>query len=98
MKVKPIVDIETALRIYYEHSEIDNNQIRELFGNIGSATQAKYKKAVKEEQATRGIKTMQMNAVNTEIAYDVWGIDVEDLEKRHKKLKSLGLIKEKVRA
>ena len=93
MKVKQIADIETAIRIYYQYPEIDNNQMRELFGKICSSTAARYKKAVKDEQIKRNVKTMCIDAVNTEVAYDVWGIDVADLERRLKKLKSLGLAK-----
>ena len=93
MKVKQIADIETAIRIYYQYPEIDNNQIRELFGSISSGTQARYKKAVRDEQINRNVKTMCIDAVNTEVAYDVWGIDVADLERRLKKLKSLGFVK-----
>ena len=91
MKIKPITDIETALRIYYRYPEIDNSRIRELFGKISSGTQAKYKRAVMAEQAARNVKTMQMNAVNTKVAYEVWGIDVDDLEKRLEKLQKLNL-------
>lgn len=91
MKFKQIADIETAIRIYYQYPEIDNNQMRELFGKISSSTAARYKKAVKDEQINRDVKTMCIDAVNTEVAYDVWGIDVVDLERRLKKLKSLGL-------
>ena len=93
MKYRQIADIETAIRIYYQYPEIDNNQMRELFGKICSSTAARYKKAVKDEQVNRNVKTMCIDAVNTEVAYDVWGIDVVDLERRLKKLKSLGLAK-----
>lgn len=91
MKFKQIADIETAIRIYYQYPEIDNNQMRELFGKISSSTAARYKKAVKEEQINRNVKTMCIDSVNTEVAYDVWGIDIVDLERRLKKLKSLGM-------
>ena len=93
MKVKQITDIETAIRIYYQYPEIDNNQMRELFGKICSSTAARYKKAVRDEQIKRNVKTMCIESINTTVAYDVWGIDVADLERRLKKLKSLGLAK-----
>jgi len=32
-----------------------------------------------------------MHKVNTTVAYDAWGIDINDLEKRRKKLKALEL-------
>lgn len=91
MKVKPIKGIDAALRIYYSYPEIGNAEIRELFGNLGSSTIAKYKDAVKQEQMERNVKTMCLNTINTRVAYEVWGIDVDDLEKRRKALKRLGL-------
>ena len=93
MKYRQIADIETAIRIYYQYPEINNKQICKLFGMSNGSTASRYKKAVKDEQINRNIKTMCIDAVNTEVAYDVWGIDVVDLERRLKKLKSLGLAK-----
>jgi hypothetical protein len=91
MKTKAITDIDTALRIYYQYPEIGNSQIRELFGVTNGRTLARYKRAVQEEQMNRNVKTSQLHTVNTEVAYDVWGIDVVGLEKRREKLKKLGL-------
>lgn len=91
MKFKPITSIDDALRIFYTYPEIGNREIRELFGTLGNSTISSYKKAVRKIQTERGVRTSQMNTVNTEIAYEVWGIDVKDLEIRRKKLKNLGL-------
>lgn len=91
MKVKPITSIDTALRIYYTYPEIGNKEIKELFGMSNSRTLARYKREVRQVQAQRGILTSQMHTVNTEVAYEVWGINVADLEKRRKKLRELGL-------
>ena len=90
MKVRKIADIDTALYIYYRYPEIGNKEIKELFG-LGSATLTKYKKAVQEEQIKQNVKTSQLYTINTEMAYEVWGIDVAELEKRRDKLKKLGL-------
>lgn len=49
----------------------------------------KIKKAVKEEMAKRGVKSWLPHSVNTEIAYEVWGIDIDNFEKRLKKLRTL---------
>lgn len=89
---KPIVSIDTALRIYYQYSELQTPQIVELFGIKGSAAAARYKKAVIDEQIKRGVKSFVQGSVNTRLAYEVWGIDVEDLEKRRKKLTELGFM------
>lgn len=91
MKVKPITSMDKALRIYYTYPEIGNKEIRELFGPLGNSTISNYKKAVREMQTEHGIKTSQMNTVNTEMAYIVWGIDVNDIQARREKLKKLGL-------
>lgn len=90
MKTQPITNIDTAIRIYYAYPEIDNSQIKELFGIAGNSTLSRYKKAVLDEQAKLGIATMRAYAVDTKTAYKVWGIDIDDLVKRRKKLKELG--------
>ncbi len=91
MRLKAPVDIDTAIRIYYQYPEIGNAQIRELYGKIGNKTIQDYKNAVRERQIEEGIKVNQFHCVNTETAYKVWGIDVEDLIRRREKLKKLKL-------
>ena len=91
VNIPDISGIENALRIYYKHSELGNKQITELFGNRSSATISRLKRAVKNEMAKRNVLSYGMNKVNTSVAYEVWGIDVTDLEKRMKKLKNLEL-------
>lgn len=91
MTVKAIKDIDTALRIFYTYPELNNKLIRELFGGLGNSTIARYKQVVKDQQAIDGVQTAQRNTVNTETAYKVWRIDVENLIKRRAKLQKLGL-------
>jgi hypothetical protein len=86
-----ISDIDTALRIYYENVEIGNEEIVELFGPASSATLTKLKKAVRNEMAARDIRVFKAYMVHTKTAYEVWGIDVNDLETRRGKLIKLGL-------
>lgn len=88
---KGIVSIDTALKIYYSMPEIGNKEIRELFGPMSSKTMVSLKREALEEMTVRGVKGFRNYTVNTEVAYAVWGIDVEDLEKRRKKLQALGL-------
>ena len=89
VRTPSIKDIETALRIYYENSEIGNHQIKELFGSRSSATIARLKRIAKNEMSKRDIYSYGLNKVNTTVAYEVWGIDVDDLEKRAIKLSEL---------
>ena len=91
MNIPTITDIATALRVYYENSELSNKEIKELFGSLSSATVARLKKRVKEEMINQNVPAYGLNKVNTKIAYEMWGIDVLDLEKRIIKLRSLGL-------
>ena len=91
MNIPDISGIENALRIYYKHSELGNKQITELFGKRSSATISRLKRVVKNEMAKRNVLSYGMNKVNTSVAYEVWGIDVADLERRMKKLKNLEL-------
>ena len=89
-----IANINTAIRIYYEYPELQNAQIKELFGKeLADSTLCKYKKAVRAEALIRGVYTNMPSAVNTKLAYEVWGIDVKDLEQRRNKLKQLGFMK-----
>ena len=91
MNIPQITGIDTAIKIYYLYPEIGNNEIRQLFGRHSSATTAKFKRAVKEEMIKRNEMSYGLNKVKTCTAFDVWGIDVADLERRRKKLQALEL-------
>ena len=91
--MKPITSIDTAIRLYYMYPELTNAQIKELFGDkTGVETATRYKNKVRQEEVKRGIKTNTPGAVNTVVAYEVWGLDIKDLEARREKLKKLGFI------
>lgn len=89
---KEITSIDTALKIYYSKPEIGSKEMKELFGELGKCTLTQMRKPVLEVMAERGIKSFRQHTVNTDVAYEVWGIDVKDLERRRKKLKELGLL------
>jgi len=91
MNIPQITGIDNALKIYYTHSEIGNKEISALFGRLSSATTAKLKKLVKDEMLKRNEMSYGLYKVKTGTAYDVWGIDAADLERRRKKLKALEL-------
>lgn len=91
MHKRNIKNIDTALRIYYENTEIGNAEIRELFGNLANSTILSMKNDVLNKMTERNIQRFRYHTVNTEVAFEVWGIDVEDLEKRRSKLIMLGL-------
>jgi len=93
MNIPRISSYDTAIRIYYEHVEIGNSEITELFGKLSPATISKLKKLVIENMYTKGIISYQKYNVNTRAAYVTWGIDIEDLEQRKSKLEELRLCK-----
>jgi len=84
-----IKDVQTAIRIYWAHPEIGVHHIKELFGLISNSPAHKYKRAVLNEMAKNDIKTHTRGTINTRFAYTCWGIDIDDLEKRHAKLKKI---------
>lgn len=91
MYIPKLRSIEGAIRIYYENIELSNKEIRELFvsrlgDNLSPATIVKLKKAVLEEAAKRKILMWETGCVNTKLAFEVWGLDIQDLEKRWAKL------------
>ena len=86
-----IRDIDTALLVYYENPEIGNKEIIDLFGPMSSATVSKLKQNVRKKMIELEIKPFKAYTVHTKTAFEVWGIDVDDLEKRRTKLMKLGL-------
>ena len=92
MKSFNFADIDTLLRIYYQYNELSNALINEVFGGrIAKSTVTRLKKRAKEKEIELGKKTCNCFTVNTEAAYAAWGLDVNDLERRRKKLQQLGL-------
>ena len=91
MNIPQITNINTALSIFYNYSEIGNKEINTLFGNRSTATISKLKKLVKTEMMNQDVLSFSAYKVNTAIAFKVWGIDVTDLENRRKKIEELSL-------
>ena len=91
MNIPPITSFENALHVYYANSEIGNKEIATLFGQRSSATLSRLKRIVRDEMRKRGVFSYSTNRVHTATAFEVWGIDVKDIEKRMKKIKELAL-------
>ena len=91
MYIPSITSIENALKIFYKNAEIGNKEMIVLFGNRSSATIARLKKLVKTEMIQRNIPSFCAFKVNTVVAFEVWEIDINDLEQRRQKIKELSL-------
>ena len=83
-------DIKTAVQIYYTKPEIGTNEIMELFSVKGTKA-LKMKNEVRKVMAEKGVKVWLPHSVNTEVAFEVWGLSITDLEARLKKLQKLGM-------
>lgn len=91
MRTRAITDIDTALRIYYEKDELDNKDICQLFKGLSESKAISMKKEVLEEMAKRKIPQFRKHTVNTDVAYELWGINIDRLERSRAKLIELGL-------
>ncbi len=91
VRVPQIQNLETTIRVYYERIELRNADIREIFGSIGNDTMSGLKRAAKDKMKENDVPSWDAQAVNTEAAFEAWGLNIEDLEKRLTKLKKLNL-------
>ena len=87
-----VPDLKTAIQIHYQYpAGLGTKQISELFG-VSPSTAFNIKKQVLKIMNERNIKCWKSSDIHTQTAYELWGIDINDLEKRYKKLLSLGII------
>ena len=87
-----VKDLGAAVRIYYSYPEIGNSEIKELFGrNFSDSTLARYKSMIRQRQRELGVKTAIPYSVNTNVAFEVFGLDIGSIERNYAKLKKLGM-------
>ena len=77
-----VKDIQTAVNIYYTYPELGTKQVQQLF-DCGRNKATELKAIARKHQEEEGIITYSRSSVNTRCAYEAWGIDIADLEKRH---------------
>lgn len=87
------INLEAALRLYYERLELSCDDIRQIFGPMSSATMARKKKQAREQMIEDKTESAIWDArnVNTVSAFKAWGLDPVELERRLTKLRRLGL-------
>lgn len=89
VRIPAVTSLQTAIRLYYERTELSNDDIRELFGQYSSTTIAKLKNLVRERVAAENIPVWNAQNVPTQTAYECWGLSIDDLEHRLEKLNKL---------
>ena len=92
VRVPALQDIPNAIRIYYEKHELTSADIKELFGCC-AATAKKMKDMARKLMGERDVPNWNALAVNTDCAFEAWGLDIDDLERRYKKLLKYGMVK-----
>lgn len=81
-------NIALAIEMYYNKLEIGTADICTLF-SCSRSIGLKFKNTARAEMAKQGKRPFIAHHVSTKIAYQQWGLDIADLEERHKKLQKL---------
>ena len=90
--VNKTIDVRFAVRLYYERIWLTNDDIKKLFNINSSSTLARYRRQVLDYFADRNTNPLHRNnKLDTWKAYEAWGLDIEELEKRLRKLQKLNL-------
>ncbi len=89
VRIPQITSVETALQLYYKRIELSGADIKELFGEISNCTIAKLKNKARELMRERNTPMWNSQNVNTEVAYEAWGLNIESLERKFAKLQKL---------
>lgn len=86
-----IKDVGKAIEIYYSRTQLDISDMKELFGSVSDGTAVKLRQRARVVMKEKGYPIWNSRQVETTAAFEAWGLDIEDLERRFKKLKALGL-------
>ncbi len=86
VRIPQVACIDHAIELYYSKIELTGKDISELFGGIPASRIAKLKSKAREVSAKNDRMMWDNRNVNTEDAYEAWGLDIKDLERRAKKL------------
>ena len=89
IRLPRIKSIRDAVEIYYTTDSMNTADVCRLFGC--SATKAReLKLPVQVIMRERKILPRTNGCISTEVAYEVWGIDVQALENKYRKAEKYG--------
>ncbi len=82
----PQLNIAAAIELYYSKNELSTADIMHLFGCSRSYARTR-KLQVQQQAAVDQVYPVvfDANAVNTDYAFRVWGLNVEELESKYAK-------------
>ena len=81
-------NITVAYELSLTQLSLSNDDIKKIFGTCSDTSIARIKKPVLRAMAERGI-FIGGHRVHLATAYDVWGLNDEDLERKYAKFKKL---------
>lgn len=88
VRIPPIANLETAIRLYYSKVELSSEDVQQLFPSVkGKNTITKLKRKARELMVEENKLSYNANAVNTEVAFKAWGLNIGDLTARYETLK-----------
>lgn len=95
MKIPKLNNLETVLTVYYSNLTLGNKELDLIFKpqkgeKMANETKTRLKSAVNKHLLKENKTIYCASEVPTKIAFEVWGIDINDIEKSFKKLKELG--------
>lgn len=88
-RIPNFADIRDAVRVYYEKTFIGTTDIVKLF-RCCPATARELKRLGQEKELEHQPMLYNAAKVNVKWAFEAWGYDINDLERRVQKLKRLG--------
>ena len=89
INVPLIKSVESALSVYYTYPQLRNAEIQEVFGHLSKAKVCQLKELAREKMSELGIPLWNATAVDTNAAYQAWGLNITDLERRYAKIRKM---------
>ena len=92
LNVPPIRDQKAALSLYYVKGYLNQNDAKKIFGEMSEYKFWNLTKPVRGAMEELGIPPAAKGYINAKVAFEVWGIDIKELEQDFKKAMELGLV------
>ena len=90
VRIPQIKSIPVALEVYYTNNDLGNKELRQLFGSVSANTLLKLKRLVVEKMEEKGVMRYNNYTINTEVAYETFGLDIAGMERKYAKMKKYG--------
>lgn len=84
-----ISSVEAAVTAYYANPQLGNAEIKEIFGHLSKGKTCQLKAIAREKMKELGIPLMNSYTVDADAAYQAWGLNISDLERRYAKIKKM---------